>query len=170
MLTENQNKYLAKLSSERASKAIIIKPYDSILADIAEKVIIKIKREIPDIDVRFMGASALKISGQNDIDIYIMCKNDELKEIYLSKLKLIFGEQIKNKWHWYENEIEISVYLSNPENQNMKEQLEIFDILNTSPELLKEYELLKSSLNGKPYNEYQTAKYKFYNRVLGVGL
>ena len=49
----------------------------------------------------------------------------------------------------------------------MKEQIKIFNIFKNSHAILKEYEKLKSSMNGKAYKDYQIAKYKFYNRVLG---
>ena len=48
----------------------------------------------------------------------------------------------------------------------MKEQNDIFNILKTNPDILKEYEDLKISLNGQSFREYQRQKYKFYNRVL----
>ena len=55
-----------------------------------------------------------------------------------------------------------------PKDQKQKEQIEIFEIFKNSPEILKEYEELKLSMNGKTYKEYQIAKYEFYNRVLGL--
>ncbi|OGD06817.1 hypothetical protein A3H89_04700 [Candidatus Amesbacteria bacterium RIFCSPLOWO2_02_FULL_48_11] len=51
-------------------------------------------------------------------------------------------------------------------NTSMKEQNDIFNILKTNPDILKEYEDLKISLNGQSFREYQRQKYKFYNRVL----
>ena len=114
-----------------------------------------------------MGASALWISGQNDVDIYIICPT-LVKENYLLKLTLELGEQVRNKWQWYEDEIEVSVYLSDPKDPKFQEQLEMFKIFKNNANVLKEYETLKESMSGKTYQEYQIAKYEFYNRVLGI--
>lgn len=167
MLTEGQKNYLMKLSPERADSIIKIKPFNSSLAFIANRIIEKIKKEVSTADPRFMGASALGISGQNDIDIYVICSQD-LKEGYVLKLGKIFGEQTKSKWHWFEEGQEVSVYLSDPEDDKFKEQLEIFKIFKNNQQILKDYENLKTSMNGKTYREYQIAKYEFYNQVLGI--
>ena len=167
MLTDGQKNYLSKLSPEQASRIVVIKPYDPQLSVIADAVITKIKKQIPDADIRYMGASALGISGQNDVDIYVICPKS-LKEEYLGGLAPLFGEQIKNKWHWFDGCYEVSVYLSDPEDHKFKEQLDIFSLFKTDPEVLREYEQLKTSMNGKTYKEYQIGKYEFYNRVLKI--
>lgn len=167
MLTEGQQNYLLKLDPERANTPVFVNTFDPRTKVIAKEIMGKIKNEIPDADIRFMGASALGISGQNDVDIYIICPHD-IKENYLFKLKPVFGEQIKNKWQWEEEEIEVSVYLSDPTDQKFQEQLDIFDLLKNDHKILQEYEKLKEQMNGKSYKEYQVAKYEFYNRVLNI--
>lgn len=118
--------------------------------------------------MRYMGASALGISGQNDVDIYIICPV-YLRDTYSSKLSYASLEKLRNKWKGMKDEIEISIYLSDPEDPKFQEQLEIFKVFQENPKILKEYEELKQSMCGKTYREYQTAKYEFYNRVLGIG-
>lgn len=167
MLTEGQQKYLSKLPPERADSIVEVKPYDPYTEIIAQEVIGSIKELLPEADIRFMGASALGIPGQNDVDIYIICPKD-LKEEYTLRLGKIFGNQIKNKWQWIKDGYEVSVYLSNPDDKKFKEQLDIFEIFIKNPQLLKEYEELKNSMNGKTYAEYQRSKYEFYNRVLNI--
>lgn len=168
MLLPGQKDYLSKLSPERAMAKVSVKPWDLRILPVAENIIKRIKNKIPEADVRFMGASALKISGQNDIDIYVLC-SDEIKDAYTEKLKELFGEKTKEKkWKFIEDGFEISVYISNPEDQKQKEQIEIFEIFKSNPKILKEYEELKLSMNGKTYKEYQIVKYEFYNRVLGT--
>lgn len=167
MLTSGQKNYLSKLPKERMESIITVLPYNPKTETISEKVIKQIKETIPEVDVRYMGASALKISGQNDVDIYVITPK-EIKENYLSKLIPQFSEQVKNKWQWHDDGIEVSVYLSDPEDFKFKEQLEIFEIFKVKSEITKEYETLKESMNGRTYGEYQTAKYEFYNRVLGI--
>jgi len=167
MLTEGQKNYLNNLSNERSEGLITITPYNPKTDLIAEKVVKQIKEILPESDIRYMGASALKISGQNDVDIYIISTND-LKETYLSKLSVKFGNQIKRKWQWFDDGIEVSVYVSDPSDAKFQEQLRIFDILKHTPEILKKYEVLKESMNNRSYKEYQIAKYEFYNKVLGL--
>lgn len=167
MLTLGQKDYLSKLDSARANSSVQIKPYDPHTRIVAQKVIKIIKEKIPDADVRFMGASALGIAGQNDIDLYVICVDAQNKQ-YTSILRNIFGEKIKNKWHWFEDGYEISVYLSDPNEKKFKEQLDIFAAFQNNPIILKEYEKLKISMDGATYRDYQIVKYEFYNRVLGI--
>lgn len=169
MLTEGQKHYLKNLSSEKANRKVCIKPYDVKTSAIAEKIINKIKEKLPNADIRFMGASALGISGQNDVDIYVLC-TDEIKNSYIAELNKILGNYNKKKWRLAEDEYEVSVYINNPEDQKQKEQIDIFKILKNNKNILKEYEILKESMNGKTYKEYQIAKYEFYNRVLGINV
>ena len=165
MLTEGQKDYLNKLTPERAGEIINISPYNPKTEIISNKVTDRIRQIIPEADIRYMGASALKISGQNDVDIYIICPA-LLKENYLLKLTPELGQWVKNKWQWHEDEIEVSVYLSDPEDIKFREQLETFKIFKDDPRILKEYEILKESMSGQIYKEYQTAKYEFYNHIL----
>lgn len=48
----------------------------------------------------------------------------------------------------------------------MQKQIKVYEILKNDQKLLKKYENLKSSLNGKSFKKYQTKKYEFYNRIL----
>ena len=45
-------------------------------------------------------------------------------------------------------------------------QIKVFEILKSDEKLLKEYEELKLSFDGKSYKDYQRAKYEFYNKIL----
>ena len=167
MLTQGQKDYLSKLNPEMANSSVHVESYNPHTKLVAEEVINTIKGQIPEADVRFIGASALGISGLNDVDIYVICPV-ELKESYLSKLEDLFGEQIKNQWQWMKNGFEVSVYLSDPEDKSFKEQIKIFNILKNNPKILKEYKDLKHSMSGKSYKEYQMAKYEFYNMILDI--
>ena len=167
MITENQRDYLSKLDSQKSERMIKVYPYNPRTSEIAEAIISGIKNTIPEAGVRFMGASALSISGQNDVDIYIICPS-ELRKTYSEKLNFVALTELGNKWKGPGDEIEISIYLSDPNDSKFKEQVEIFEKLKNNPTLLKEYENLKKANSGKTYKEYQTAKYEFYNRVLGI--
>ncbi|TSC87289.1 MAG: Uncharacterized protein G01um101416_503 [Microgenomates group bacterium Gr01-1014_16] len=171
MLNQNQEKYLSTIP---ADKKVVIKPYDPKLKEIAETIIRSVHSIDPDLEVLFMGAAELGISGQGDLDLYILSKPSEFGK-YISGLKDVFGEPVKEKdtyvaWELIRNEIPVELYLTDPGdeiyNTSMKEQIDIFNILKSNPGLLKEYEDLKIRLNGQLFREYQRQKYEFYNRVL----
>jgi GrpB-like predicted nucleotidyltransferase (UPF0157 family) len=165
MLSPDEQNYLDHLPPEKAEEIIIIKPYDHRSAGTASDVIQKVQATIPDADIRFMGASALGISGQNDIDIYILGPQTKLDD-WAIKIKELFGEQIKGKWQFYQNGFEVSVYISDPESPTQKKQIQVFKKLQENRAILEDYEKLKESMNGKTYKDYQIAKYEFYHKLL----
>jgi hypothetical protein len=112
-----------------------------------------------------MGASALGISGQNDIDIYVLGSSDKL-DGWILTLKELFGEQIKGEWQFNRNGFEISIYAADPESPTQKKQIEMFEKLKGNKSILKDYEKLKESMNGGTYKDYQIAKYEFYHKLL----
>ncbi|KKW00924.1 hypothetical protein A3E17_03705 [Candidatus Amesbacteria bacterium RIFCSPHIGHO2_12_FULL_48_14] len=171
MLKPNQEKYLSTIP---ADKKVVIKPYDPKLREVADGIIRFVHGIDPDLEVLFMGAAGLGISGQGDLDLYILCKPSDFGK-YLLGLKDVFGEPVKEKdtyvaWELVRDDVPVELYLTDLGNEiyntSMKEQNDIFNILKTNPDILKEYEDLKISLNGQSFREYQRQKYKFYNRVL----
>ncbi len=113
-----------------------------------------------------MGATALGIAGQNDIDIYIVSKPSKFGE-YLPALKRLFGKPKSThktfiEWSFTKEGFKVEVYLTEPPKRHVK----IYKILKSNKKLLKEYEKLKLSFDGKSYRDYQKAKYEFYNHIL----
>lgn len=166
MLTLEEKKYLEGLPTQESHRIVHIQPYNSVIANIANGIVRALEQQLPvGTDIRFMGASALGISGQNDIDIYVLVSDVEQAR-YLLQLEQVLGKQENHKWHWYEQGYEVSIYLADPSSPSQKRQIDMHTALHNSPELLREYEQLKSAMNGKTYVEYQKAKYEFYNKVL----
>jgi GrpB-like predicted nucleotidyltransferase (UPF0157 family) len=165
MLLPDEQNYLDHLPPEKAHEIVVVKPYDPRLENIAKNVIQKIQTAIPNADVRFMGASALGISGQNDIDIYVLGSSDKL-ENWIAEIEELFGKQIKGKWQFDRDGFEVSVYAANPDDPNQKKQIEVFEKLEENPSVLRDYEKLKESMSGKTYKDYQIAKYEFYHKLL----
>jgi GrpB-like predicted nucleotidyltransferase (UPF0157 family) len=165
MLQPDEQKYLDNLPENQSQKIVKIYPYNSEIATIADSVIKKLHDKLPDTNIAFIGASALQISGQNDIDIYIL--EPQFKhENDLVLLNSLLGQRENNHWSWSEHGYEVSVYLADPNTPTLKKQIDVFNKLKTNPELLNEYEKLKLDMDGKTYKEYQTAKYQFYNKIL----
>ena len=166
MLTKTQKERLANMPVEKANKVVHIKPYNPTTSSIARKIINQIKKTIPKVRLKFMGASALGIAGLNDIDIWIFCSLEQ-REKYIRKLSIIFKSKISERfdWKWTEQSIPISVKLANTKDINVQGQLVHFKVFSKNKDILKNYEDLKISLNGKTYREYATAKKDFLMRM-----
>ncbi|MFZ5932531.1 MAG: rRNA adenine N-6-methyltransferase family protein [Patescibacteria group bacterium] len=86
MITKNEEKYLAKIPS---SKKVSIKPFDRQAKKAGELLVSKVKKALSRSKILFMGATALGIAGQNDIDIYVLSQNLEMNiRAALEKLKI----------------------------------------------------------------------------------
>lgn len=166
MLTENQQKYLSTIPE---SKIVSINPYSEDISVIATETIDKIKVIVPELTVLYIGASALKISGQNDIDINILTDKSEFDK-YVPKLNKLLGKPTSVgssiEWTTTKGGYEQTVYLTDSESEGLKEQVRTFNLLRDNSNLLKEYETLKQEMNGGSYKEYQRRKYEFYNKIL----
>lgn len=167
MLTEEQEKYLQTIPEDAKVK---IQPWNPDTAKIAEELTQTIKQQIPDGEILFMGASALKIAGQNDIDLYALCYSKDFDK-YLPHLKRIFGEPTKRgpqsiKWAMKKGGLDVEFYLTDPSAPSMQEQIKVFELLKSDSELLEEYKQIKESADGIPLREYQRRKYEFYNKIL----
>jgi inorganic pyrophosphatase len=162
MLTKDERNYLKKIP---ASKKVYIKPFNPKAKAVGKSIIAKIKKVLPKSKILFMGATALGIAGQNDIDIYVLSSREKFRE-YLPALEKLFGNP-KNthetfiEWGFIENEFPVELYLT----ELPERQIKVYETLKSNKKLLKEYEKLKSSFDGKSYKDYQKAKCEFYNRI-----
>jgi len=117
-----------------------------------------------------MGSAALKISGQNDIDIYAFSNPKNFSK-YLPQLIKLFGEPLHRhetfiEWKFKKDKFDIEFYLTSKNSETMKKQIKVFEILKKNKNILNEYEKLKESMNGKPFKEYQEKKYNFYHKII----
>lgn len=167
MLSKDEVDYLNKIPRD---KKVFIHPFNPQATITAERIIELIKNMYPTLEVKHMGASALKISGQNDLDIYAFSNPIDFDK-YLPGLIKIFGNPLHAhgtfiEWSFNKNGFDVQFYLTQKDSPTMQKQIEVFEILKNDPKLLKEYENLKNSLDGKYFKEYQRNKYEFYNRIL----
>lgn len=169
MLTDVQRKYLETISD---TKIIHIKPYNPKCNEVAHKLIEQIKSSST-LDVLYTGASALGISGVNDIDFTILCPRLDFQK-YLPRIEKILGKPQKIgeqniRWEGIEiGGVAVDVHMTDPNNPFLAEHIQLFELLKNNRRLLKEYEELKQKCDGFSYKEYQRAKYEFYNKVLGL--
>lgn len=163
MFAKDEKAYLSKIP---ASKKVSIKPFDKKAKNAGNAVVSKIRRKLQTPEVLFMGATALEIAGQNDIDIYVLDNPSNFGK-YLPKLKQLLGKpksihKTFVEWEFTENGYPVAVYLTKPP----KRHIQVFQILKSDKKLLKEYENLKIAFDGKSFRDYQKTKYKFYNKIL----
>lgn len=169
MLTEGQIRYLATISDD---KKIVVKTWNPKGLDVANRVMTDIRSLEPNLEIVLLGSLPLRIAGQEDIDISVLCiKSEQLK--YLDSFKKLFGEPGrygKNSigWDFERDSFSVSVWLTDPTTDTTKAQIQVFNLLKDSPDLLKEYEKIKLEAKDLSYKEYQVRKYEFYNRILGL--
>ncbi len=159
MFTPDERDYLSKIPSD---KTVHIFPYNPRVGKITEKLIQSVKNIYPDLEVKHMGASALKISGQNDIDIYTFSNPKNFSKFLPGLIKL-FGKPLSRhetfcEWKFKKMGFDVEFYLTLKESETMQKQIRVFEILNNNFDLLKEYEKLKESMNGKSFGGYQEKK------------
>jgi len=167
MLTKEEKDYLSKIDP---SKKVSVHPFNPKGKILGKSIVKQINNHFPNLEVLFMGSVALGISGQKDIDIYALANSEEFGK-YLPTFEKMFGildkqgKYVKKtfvEWKFQKDGYEIEVYLTEPPER----QIKVYEILKSNRKLLKEYEELKLSFDGKSYKDYQEAKYEFYNRIL----
>lgn len=172
MLTDAQNAFLSKLSPEKAERIVHVRPFDPKLKNVAQQIMERIRQELPQVDVFFIGAAALEIIGENDVDLAVISAGDFDNEE--RALTGIFGrptgghKKRYTQWEFEREGFPVELSLNNDMALQIKEQIDFFKLLTSDPELKHEYEQMKLAMKGKPYRQYQSAKYEFYNRVLGL--
>ncbi len=167
MLTEEQIKYLATIPDD---KKMVVKPWNPKGLDIANQIITDIKSFGPDLEVILLGSLPLKIAGQEDVDITAFCVASEQWK-YLDHLKKLFGEPTgrgkkATGWDFQKDDFSVSLWLTDPAVPSTQDQVQVFNLLKDSTDLLKEYEKIKLGAKDLAYKEYQTRKYEFFNRIL----
>lgn len=168
MLSQKEKRYIRSIPQ---SKVVKIKPFNLKATKVANEIIQKVKEAAPNLRVIHMGASGLGISGQRDLDIYALAKPERFKD-HLPDLIRLFGKPKSEKpnsvaWEFDDKGYSIEFYLTDPNSRSMKRQISVFEILKGNKKLLKEYERLKESMDGKSFRDYQRKKYEFYHRILG---
>lgn len=167
MLSWDEEEFISKIPPD---KIVTVKPYDEAIGRVAREIIDRVQKILPGLEVRHMGASALGISGQGDIDIYIF---SDPTQFYKSEplLTAEFGEPQNRRydsilWDFEREGHPVELYLTDPDSLPMQKQIAVYEILKKSAKLREEYQTLKEDLNGATLREYQTKKYEFYHRIL----
>lgn len=166
MVTKDEEDFLSK----QKDRIVSVKPFNPNCRKVSQDIIKKILSVSPDANVRHLGASSLGLSGQNDVDLYVLSKPEDFDK-YLPGLIKLFSETVwrkydSNAWKFKQDGIEVELYLTDPTSKPMKRQLGVYEALKSNRTLQKEYEALKEKFNGKSWLEMQKAKYEFYHKIL----
>ncbi|MBX4187451.1 MAG: GrpB family protein [Candidatus Doudnabacteria bacterium] len=172
MLTEVEKNFLDNLDYKSSNRAVRIYPWDARSLDVGQEIVAEIQQMAPNLEILFGGSAPLRIAGEKDIDISVYCPKPEQAK-YVPKLETLFGKpasegESHTGWVFEREGFHVTVYLTDLASPNTKVQKELFELLQSHPELAKEYEQIKLEQNGKSYKEYQIAKYEFYHKVLGL--
>ncbi|KKR62555.1 MAG: hypothetical protein UU02_C0044G0009 [Candidatus Woesebacteria bacterium GW2011_GWA1_40_43] len=167
MLTKDELDFLNKIPTD---KKVHIYPFDPKVIGVAEDLIQSINDIYPDLEVKHMGASALGISGQNDIDIYAFSAPSDFDKFLPGLIKLFGGPFHRHEtfceWKFEREGFDVEFYLTTKDSETMQRQIKVFEILKDNKHLLGEYEKLKDSMNGESFKKYQEKKYEFYHKIL----
>jgi GrpB-like predicted nucleotidyltransferase (UPF0157 family) len=169
MLTAEQEKYLLTIPPEKIAR---VRPFDPKVQEAAREIIEQIKKALPELTVLFMGASALGIAGQNDIDLNILSHPSEYAG-HLPILEELFNKPANSssklvKWEFARDGFEVELYLTDRDSASLRTQIRTFELLRDNSALAREYEHLKLACDGVAFREYMRKKYEFFNRILDI--
>lgn len=172
MLNEGQQRFLDSLSPETSNRMVELKPWSPEAFRLAEKLKAELAA-LTNCEVSLTGSLAYRISGEEDIDLTILCPRAQ-QERCMYQLEAVLGNCKKRydaliTWEVLREGFHVGVWLVDPEfSPSAKASKQLDDAFKENPDLVRQYEQLKISMNGKTFKEYQAAKYEFYNRVLGM--
>lgn len=173
MLTKQDIEWLNKLPKWKKAKII---PYNPKVKDVFEKQ----KKEIldilgKDVQVLHLGATALGISGQGEIDLVIPTSLDNFDK-FIEELEKVYGKpksfsaKKRVRFNSQKDDIDIEIILVNQDSEGWKRNVVFENYLKNHPETLKAYKELKESNSGIGMREYYRKKIEFINGILEKAL
>jgi hypothetical protein len=146
------------------------KPFDPEAKKAASELITKLKLTCPEMNVYLFGSLGLEISGQNDIDLYLVGIPNRFN-YYQNKIKRLAGQPTRKKtgqieWKFTFHGYPAELTLTSKDNSYFKEQKLLFETIRDNQKLLGDYETLKLSLDGKSQREYAVERIIFFNQIL----
>lgn len=153
-------------------KFVEIYPFDPDSLTSAKGLMEKIKKECPDLHIYLIGSVGLGIDGRGDVDLYAATQLKKIPGVS-EKISKLFGEPVKTRntfieWNFRHNGTEVELVLTDPNNEQFKKQIELFNLLKRNKKFLNEYKELKSRLKKYPEREYVRKRMEFFNRILST--
>jgi GrpB-like predicted nucleotidyltransferase (UPF0157 family) len=173
MLTSEQRIWLDHLSN---TDKVSIVPFDPSCRD----KFLQVKNKIQGIlgkrqKVEHRGASSLKISGQDEIDVYVPVPKKRFDKA-VKEISAVFGQARslypfkRARFATFVNQKHVDVFVVNQEDGGWKNSEAFHKYLLRHQKTLVAYRELKENAAGKSVREYYRIKIEFINRVLtGLG-
>lgn len=169
MLTPVQQKWVDHLSDV---DKIQIFPYDPTVEQKFEQIKSEIQSVIgTEFEILHRGASAMGISGQKEIDVYIPMPAEMIEKL-ASKIEEVWGKpksvypQERTKFYRHIDGTRIEIMLTNQDHQSWIDGEKHFNYLKQNPEALEQYRKLKEDGDGVSVREYYRRKIEFINDIL----
>jgi len=169
MLTDAQQKWIDHLSEDTK---IHIVPFDPTAEEKFQRVKMRILEKLgQDTSVEHHGASALGISGQDEIDMYLPIPEAGFNA-FIAPLTTLFGEPKSHypleraRFVTEEGGKHVDVFLINEEHNGWKSSVKFEKYLRTHPASLEEYRVLKEGGEGLSVREYYRRKIEFINKIV----
>lgn len=168
MLSPQQEEWIAHLSTE---KTVVIVPFDSSAEQRFQRLKQMMRAELgEDIPVEHRGSTALGISGQDEIDVYIPVKRDDFPILETALIKL-FGDPrskypARVRFDASTDSKRIDVFLIDKGHGDWLRGVAFEDICRKDPAILDSYRKLKEEMNGWSVQDFYRRKTEFINEVL----
>ncbi|MDQ3099444.1 MAG: hypothetical protein M3Q44_06895 [bacterium] len=149
---------------------VTIEPFSQQVRDTGNKLVRKIKKNLPDLTVHFVGSPVFGIPGQRDVDLYVECLPKTFGQ-NLPVMISLFGTPQKTRekfyeWHFIENDCAIEILFGDPSLPIFTETLKVCRIIGSKREYINEYAKIKMESNGVSLREYKRRRLLFFNRLL----
>jgi GrpB-like predicted nucleotidyltransferase (UPF0157 family) len=168
MLTAEQKKWLNHLNN---SDSVGITAYNPKVKFVFKKIKAELTGILGEVQVLHKGSSALKISGQGEIDLYLPIAKKDFNPV-LEKLKRHLGEPgsvydlRRVRFVKYIDNTKIEIFIINRNSLDWKNLIKFEKYLKRHPRELKAYEKLKIDNAGRTTKDYYTKKTEFINKIL----
>jgi GrpB-like predicted nucleotidyltransferase (UPF0157 family) len=169
-MTKDQQKWLNHLSD---TDKIIIKPFDPKSNEIFKEAKNKVIKALGKVKVLERGASYLKISGQDEIDIYVPVDPKDF-DMYVEKMTKAFGKpgsnypSVRARFRISGYQKHIDVFVINKIDKGWIDSEAFTRYLKIHRKALDKYRKLKEDENGLSTKEYYAKKILFINNILKV--
>lgn len=156
------------------SKKVKIVPYDPRISKLVGRLGNSLLKLLGNsVEIEHRGSTALGISGQGEVDLYLRVKNRKEFAEAFAKLKTKFGEpgsyypnEPRARFNYTYRGIEFELMLVLHSAIDELEGRLFFDYLKKHPELLPKYESVKRKAARLSKYDYQITKHKFVHKVL----
>jgi GrpB-like predicted nucleotidyltransferase (UPF0157 family) len=159
--------YLFLLSN---TEQVTFYPYQPLMAEIAKRIIKRVRTIDSDFKIWFIGSAKLEVLGEKDIDIFVEVSKKEFSK-WLPLFVKVFGQPIKKRplfieWQFMYRGHNIEVSLVDPADTNFKRSVLVYQALQNNDYLRQEYAELKQQLNHTSVRNYIYQRMKFFDKII----